>query len=220
MLTLPSPRNHPVGRKIRRAAGLSIQGVARLSLIVILAAALFLPASADAHGEASHHAHRLSTTRRHFLPRGRTPGELAAGDPVTIATAVAERYWGSVPCAGQITVLTDLPVPSGLESTTDGWVTFDSSLGVNDLQAPASTYTQCTISLAHWQWPTRRSMRNDWNMFCLTVTHEVGHLLGHKHALISGSVMAPVFINESNVPAICRATRPAGEALVSRSHRR
>jgi hypothetical protein len=194
--------------------------MARLSLIAILAAALFLPASADARSKTSHHAHRLSTARRHAVPRRRTLGKLAAGSPVTIATAVAKRYWNATPCGGHITVLADMPLPAGLESSTDGWVTFNSSLGANDLQAPASTYTECTISLAHWQWPTRSAMENDWNMFCLTVIHEMGHLLGHPHSLTPGSVMAPVFINEANVPQICRSTRLPGEAVASHSRHR
>ena len=94
-----------------------------------------------------------------------------------------------------------------MDPTTDGWATFESSLGPNDLLAPASTYTQCAISLAHWQWPTQAEMASDWNMFCLTVVHEMGHLLGHPHSLTPGSVMAPVFTDERNVPPICRTAR-------------
>jgi hypothetical protein len=170
---------------------------------------LLLPAAAaNAHGRARH-AHGSSTTITHRQAAARRAAlaGLAARDPVALATTLAERYWGAVPCGGHITIRAEQPLAAGLDSTTDGWVTFESSLGQNDLQAPASTYTQCVISLARWQWPTRIEMASDWNMFCLTVTHEMGHLLGHPHSLTPGSVMAPVFTDESSVPAICRASR-------------
>jgi Matrixin len=183
--------------------------MARLLLPVILATTLLLPASAGAHGGRSHHPHPSSTTRRQASTRQQAFGKLPSRDPVVLAMVIAERYWGAAPCGGQVTVLPNQPLAAGLEPTTDGWVAFDSSLGQNDLEAPASTYTQCTISLAHWQWPTVAAMKSDWNMFCLTVIHETGHLLGHPHSLIPGSVMAPVFTNEANVPRICRTTRPS-----------
>ena len=61
----------------------------------------------------------------------------------------------------------------------DAWVTFDSSLGANNLAAPAGSYSNCVIALARWCWPTSASMSEDWDMLCTTMIHEMGHLLGH-----------------------------------------
>jgi hypothetical protein len=187
--------------------------VSRLLPIVVLATALLMPATASAAGARPQHARRAALARgsAHTLAHGR----LASSNPVVVATAVAERYWGAVPCDGHIEVRANQALPAGLSSSVDGWATFNSSLGPNNLEAPASTYTQCGISLAHWQWPTRAEIERDWNMFCLTVVHEMGHLLGHPHSLVPGSVMAPEFTGESNVPAICRSVRAQAGATHS-----
>jgi hypothetical protein len=173
----------------------------------LLAAALLLPAAAVADSTRTAQHGNATASARHVRARRAAVDRLAAHDPAVLATTLAERYWGATPCGGQIAVLAAQPLAAGTDSTTDAWVTFESSLGANDLQAPPSTYTACTISLAHWQWPTRARQAADWNMLCLTVVHEMGHLLGHPHSLAPGSVMAPEFTNEEDVPAICRENR-------------
>jgi hypothetical protein len=169
---------------------------------------LLLAGAAEAGGAVNtRRASAPASTHRTRAVPGR-PDRLVAGDPAHIALGLAERYWGAVPCGGQITVRADQPLAAGMDATTDAWATFQSSLGANDLQAPAATYSDCTISLARWQWPTRSRQAADWDMFCLTVVHEMGHLLGQPHSLAPGSVMAAVFVDEANVPPVCRAARP------------
>jgi len=184
----------------------------RLLLSAWLAVALLLPAAAAADSTRAGQHGNATASARHVRAQRAAVDRLAARDPAVLATTLAERYWGAVPCGGQIAVRAEQQLTSGMDATTDGWVTFESSLGANDLQAPASTYTQCTISLARWQWPTRARQAADWNMLCLTVVHELGHLLGHPHSLAPGSVMAAVFTDEDNVPAICREYRGLVEA--------
>ena len=132
-----------------------------------------------------------------------------APSPLTAAAKVGGRYWGAVPCNGKIKVLAQQPLAAGVDPATDAWVTFDTPLGANNLAAPASTYTNCTIFFARWRWQTAASMREDWDILCTTMTHELGHLLGRAHDSAPGSVMAPLFTDYSSVPRICKANRPA-----------
>jgi len=186
----------------------------RLLPLVLLAAAVLAPTSAGSAASppasrASKIHHAADRARAHRVVVDRRAA-VDSRNPATTAVTVAERFWGATPCAGQIKITVDSPLAPGVESGTDGWVTFNSSLGADNLDAPASTYTNCTISLAHWQWSTWTAMESDWGMFCLTVTHEMGHLLGHKHTLRLGSVMNPVFTNDAEVPSPCHATWLSG----------
>ena len=128
--------------------------------------------------------------------------------PIGAATAAAHRYWGAVPCSGQVKVLARSALTAGVNPTTDAWATFTSSLGANNLTAPAGSYRNCAISLARWRWPTTASMHEDWDLLCATVIHETGHLLGRPHDSRRGSIMAPVFGERSKLPSICRTMRP------------
>jgi hypothetical protein len=176
----------------------------RLLLVAVIAAAMLTSVSAAAAASKSgSHA-----PQSHAVGQARGAAGLApvgSRNPVATAAAIAERFWGAIPCGGQIKTVAVSPLAPGLQAGTDAWVTFNSSLGADNLDAPASTYSACTITLAHWQWANWTAMEGDWGMFCLTVTHEMGHLLGHKHTLRVGSVMNPVFTDDSDVPAICNA---------------
>jgi hypothetical protein len=131
--------------------------------------------------------------------------------PVALASSIAARFWGTVPCDGRIKVLTEQSVPSTLvQHDADAWVTFNSSSGANNLAAPAASYSSCTVHLGRYRWPTRSSMTQDWDMLCMTMTHEIGHLLGHPHNTALGNVMNPVFTNYRSEPQLCRTDRPAG----------
>jgi hypothetical protein len=136
--------------------------------------------------------------------------DTGARSPIALAASNAERYWGAVPCHGQIKILVQQPSPAVLGPDTDAWVMFSSSLGANNLAAPASSYTDCRIALGSYRWPTAASLVQDWDVMCMTMTHEFGHLLGHVHVTTPGNVMNPVFTNYNDEPRLCRTDRPAG----------
>jgi len=161
-----------------------------------LCAALVAPAAA---GAAEPKAPRHKETARKAAPKPAPPAA---------AAAVALRYWGATPCAGRIKVIARQPLAAGLDASSSAWVTFGSPLGANYLAAPAESYTDCTIAFARWRWPTAASMRQDWAMFCTTMVHEWGHLLGRQHDTTPGSVMVPVFTDYSSVPPLCSASAP------------
>jgi hypothetical protein len=130
--------------------------------------------------------------------------------PIARAASIAARYWGAVPCDGKIKILVAQRSPHVLGQDADAWVTFSSSLGANNLAAPAGTYKNCSVALGRWRWPTVATMVADWDMLCMTMTHEFGHLLGHVHVTTPGNVMNPVFTNYNDEPKLCRTDRPAG----------
>lgn len=182
----------------------------RMLAAAVLIATLAVPATAGA-------AQRTAEGHRPVAGMAAAPATTAT--LLAAAAATGQRYWGAVPCNGQIKLRARRPLPAALEADSDAWVTFDTPLGANDLSARASSYTNCVISFGRSRWPTAASMYADWDMLCSTMTHELGHLLGHPHDSTPGSIMAPIFTDRSSFPRICRATRPARTAGSGRLHR-
>jgi hypothetical protein len=136
------------------------------------------------------------------------PAHAAAKAPVARAIAAASQAWGATPCGGDFEILKRQVVRGDVEPGSDAWSRFNTPLGANNLTASASDYTDCTIALGRVRWPSRSSMVEDWDMLCMTMTHEFGHLLGHAHDTTFGSVMVPVFTDYSSEPDACRSNRP------------
>lgn len=171
---------------------------------LLAAAVLLLMLAAPASAGAS------KASQKPVVRKAASP--LKAPALIDAAAKIGQRYWGAVPCNGQVRFVAQRAVPAGLHPDSDAWVSFGSPLGANNLAAPAATYTDCTVGLARWRWPTSASMREDWDMLCTTMVHEMGHLLGRVHDEAPGNIMASVFTDTSAVPAICRTNRPARSA--------
>lgn len=115
----------------------------------------------------------------------------AAPDPVRDALRIADRYWGSHPCAGRVEVTIDPTLPyrrrgvfgeaTGLAWTGSRWI-----------------LASCTITIADDLDPLRH---------CITVFHEVGHLAHPANADHSGPMHSP------GDAAAC-STAPKGRAAI------
>lgn len=134
-------------------------------LIVLVASIVGVLTPVTAHGEHRSHA----TT-----------------DPVALAVRLAERYWQAIPCHGAFSVIGSATQPRQLDAgpatselTHNGLALGWTELTATNLADP-STYSQCHVffNLAFWRdW---RTEDGNFQWFCDTMTHELGHLMGHQ----------------------------------------
>jgi hypothetical protein len=118
-------------------------------------------------------------------------------EPFNRAVAIAEAQWGRRPCGGHVSYSWDV-----LPELTNGHATWLNPVAP---YADPSLNRNCRIvfnAVASFDWP----------MFCTVVAHEMGHLLGLRHAEDPRSLMAPLYTAPL---AACAEPQPAVAAAAA-----
>jgi hypothetical protein len=136
--------------------------MARFLLPVALAAALLVPASAEARSSRTPASHASSTTHHETT------------NPVALSLKLAEQYWHGVPACGTPTIVTN---PEQLPNAN--YETVTSPEPANSVVEMWTEVQKCTITINASLWPNWREDDESFQWFCDAMTHEVGHLFGH-----------------------------------------
>lgn len=116
---------------------------------------------------------------------------------LTRAKAASRRYWGKVPCQGNVTYRL-----ANLHGDYIGYAQWD------DPEKDGPPYVNCLVLYE------RKVFGHDKNapywFFCAVTIHEVGHLLGHGHVRDPDNVMYPR-ASQRNTPTTCK--RPADQGV-------
>ena len=194
--------------------------MARLLIIIALASALLIPASADAQG-AGRSSHRRASSATH-----RASVQPASTNPVALSLKLAEQYWHGVPACGTPTIVTS---PQQLPNSV--YETVTNPEPANSVVEMWTEVQRCTITINASLWPSWHADDESFQWFCDAMTHEVGHLFGHADAgqtnpaLITYPFLDGTSPNFNSVPQ-CRnvtlqygATEVRNEEVIRRSHR-
>jgi hypothetical protein len=97
-------------------------------------------------------------------------------NPVALSLRIAERYWRATPCGGDIAVNHGTP-PSRIESGVAEPLV---ASGVAIVTAWSTGLEPCIVTLNNELWPNEKVEDEHFEWFCLVMTHELGHFLGHR----------------------------------------
>lgn len=171
--------------------------MARLLIILILAAVLALPASADANGRRPRERHVSNATHQ---PRSAasavapTPTRDPSTNPVALALTLAERYWHGTPACGKPVILTS---PHQLPNAAYERVT--SPEPTDSVVEMWTEVQRCTITINASLWGSWQVDDDSFQWFCDAMTHEVGHLFGHLDSGQTNSLLITYpFLSESS----------------------
>jgi hypothetical protein len=149
-------------------------GMARLPVIVILATALLVPASAGADGRLHHRSHASRATRSQTSGGVADTREHPTTNPVALSVTLAEQYWHGVPaCGTPAIVMSPHQLPNSAYEATTG------PEPANSVVEMWTEVQKCTITINASIWGSWHEDDESFQWFCDSMTHEVGHLFGH-----------------------------------------
>lgn len=149
----------------------------RLLLALILAAALLLPATADAGGRPTHRSRTSHATRQPSSAARAAVHKSArhtSTNPLTLSLTLAERYWNGIPACGVPTIVAS---PHQLPNSD-----YEKTTSPEPAESVVEMWTEvqkCTITINTSVWESWRQDDESFQWFCDAMTHEVGHLFGH-----------------------------------------
>lgn len=156
----------------------------RTIALVVLGLALMVPGLAVAKGHyvCRRHHHHASCSRPKLPTFDQSVG--LRRTPLSIALALAYKFWGVKPCHGHYRVEV-----TALAESVFGESSWRPPTGRSFYEDPAE-WTNCVMRLASSLW-TQEALEAEWPLACTSVLHEWGHLTGHPHSDEPGAPPEP-----------------------------
>lgn len=151
-------------------------------VLIVVFLGLLLPSGAQAY---KHHA-----MKRRIIVHHQASWQ---PNPITVAFAIAARYWHEQPCNSDITIKVESIPPNSASWTrhedprnVSMWASWDRGTPNENNEHAPLPFTNCIIGINSLRWTSQELMGyTAWPEFAISMIHEFHHLMGY------GDLFAP-----------------------------